>query len=60
MIVKEFDKLIKRDFQNGAVLDEIRKSLKELEKLKKENILLHDKMNELQISYNLITEGIRD
>lgn len=34
MTVKDFDKLITKDFKNGAILDEIRASLKELEKLK--------------------------
>jgi len=31
MRVKEFDKLSKRDFENGAVLDAIRKALRKLE-----------------------------
>ena len=35
MVVKDFDKLTKRDFENGAVLDEIRRSLVDLEELRK-------------------------
>jgi len=31
MTVKEFDKLTRQDFDNGAVLDEIRQALKERE-----------------------------
>ncbi len=32
MSVKVFDSLVARDFQNGAIRDEIRSSLKELER----------------------------
>jgi len=34
MKLKEFNKLTQKDFENGTVLDEIRKSLEELESLK--------------------------
>jgi hypothetical protein len=44
MTIKEFDKLIRRDFDNGSVLSEIRAALRRLEVLEKENFYLKREM----------------
>ncbi len=47
MDVKTFDSLCKRDFDNGAVRDDIRKCLQELAECKAENERLKAFMNDM-------------
>lgn len=51
MTVKEFDRLSRRDFENGAVLDSIHAALKERERLEEEHARLQRTVKFMEESY---------